>query len=131
MVPVEFQAAHEADLHCARALGRREPVVGLEAPDPSAEEVVDVEDEGGGRAHGRVAARVRVAREREGGQVLVALHDVGAAAEQEARGGGFVVNNCVAQRRVAVTVPLLNVGAVVDQEARDGRVLWLRPRLSP
>ena len=41
-VLAEFQAAQEAELHGARSRGRREPVVGLEAPDPSAEEAVDV-----------------------------------------------------------------------------------------
>ena len=64
--------------------------------------------------------RARGARERDGGAVLVApLHDVGAAAEQEARDGGSVVNECAVQRREPETVRLADVGAVLDQEARD------------
>ena len=86
-VLAEFQAAQEAELHGARSRGRREPVVGLEAPDPSAEEAVDVEDEGGGRARGRfeippLADLVERTKE------IPPLDN--AAAKQEAHGGDFV-----------------------------------------
>ena len=80
-VLAEFQAAQEAELHGARSRGRREPVVGLEAPDPSAEEAVDVEDEGGDRARGHFEMCVDWGHGPP-------LDD--AAAKQEAHGGGFV-----------------------------------------